>query len=155
MKTLPLGDFWFTQVKWIVGPLVLVSWDWHLHFFWVQQGKPSRMQTTSSPRSKVGLGATRPPQGLWLPMGPRKYNGFGCKSTSVSLEGSRQEADALTEDFWLHPQPTVSMGLSGTCAEEDFPFCIDQVFVPLWTTQRHRNFPGISSPATNKRAWLK
>ena len=53
MKTLPPGHFWFLPVKQILGPLVSVSWDWHLHFFRAQHKKPSRAQTMPCPWSKV------------------------------------------------------------------------------------------------------
>lgn len=138
VKTLPLGDFWFTQVKWIAGPLVLVSWDWHLHLFWVQQEKPSRMLTTTSPCSKVGPGAAGPLQGLWLPMGPKEYNGLGyvhfhrlgfyrsphrfhCKVSGWRLTRSPRISGCT-------PNPSFPMGLSGTQAEEDFPLWLHQVF---------------------------
>lgn len=113
VKTLPLGDFWLMQVKWTVGLLVLVSWDWHLHFFWVQQEKPGRMQMTSPPQScrLAPAGAatshgTKQIQRVWIHAFPSR--GHLCKPTSLPPQGSRQEADALTEDFWLQPQPIVS-----------------------------------------------
>lgn len=161
MKTLPWGDFWFTQVTRIVGPLVLVSWDWHLHFFQVHQEKPSRIQATSSPWSKAGPGAAWPLQGLRLPMGPRKYNGLGYVHFHVEgfyrspylfhpgAPGQRLMPSPRIPG--CIPNPSFPAGLSGTRAEDGFTLRLHQAFVPLWTTQRHRNFPGIWSLGTKKK----
>lgn len=55
MKIPSLGDFWCMQIKLIIYPLVLDSWDWNLNFIQVQQQKSSRIQIMLSPQSRVGL----------------------------------------------------------------------------------------------------
>lgn len=160
VKTLPLGEFRFMQVKWIVGLLVLVSWDWHLHFFRVQQEKPGRMQMTPPPQS-----CRLAPAGAATSMGPRKHNGFGSMHfhrvvICVSPHPFHRRAPGrrLTRSPRISgcsPNPLFPTGLSGTRAEEDFPLRMHEVFVPRWTTQGHRNVPGIWSAGTNRRAWLK
>lgn len=100
-----------------------------------------------APAGALTSHGTKRIQRAWIRAFPSP--GLLQKSTSLPLQGFRLEADVLPEDFWLQPQPIVSHGALGHMGRRGLsPLPASS----LWTTQRHRNFPGIWSTGTNQRA---